>query len=690
MSNPNSTLISSPRSTLLRSPMGTLVKNPTATFIMPPASTHISGLMERFFYWRYELSLELESIRKWLDRQQLRSPAVDDKIALLLHKLAEEKITIAIVAEFSRGKSELINAIFFADFGRRLLPSGAGTTTMCPTELMWDDQYTPGLRLLPIETRETTFSLYDYKKSPAAWTVFPFDINLPDTISHACRHLAETIQVSVETAESYGLYDPNAEDQPQIKNGMIAVPRWRHAVFNFPHPLLKQGLVVLDTPGLNAIGTEPELTINMIPNAHAVLFILGADTGVTKSDRAIWNEHIVGSGLADKHCIVALNKIDGMWDELKSAVAIDAEIASQVAKTSEILNIPPSRIFPISAQKGLVAKINQNHALLDKSRLMALEKALSEELPLTHSGLMQADIKKDVAELFMRIQGALDSRRENVIDERKKLESLRGKNREMTELSVIESRNVREAFERVSDRFNKLNSVINRQGRELMNALDVATVREQAEAARQKMLACTFSKGVVETMQDYFKAEKHHLEQARDLTEEIHTLAESIYQRFIEEHGFKQTVPPPLPFDGHFREIERLQAKLNQRFGNTLRIITQAKTTYTEKFFIALANQVIMMHEFAIDETRAWMNAILMPLENEVRVRRMWLTRREEDIGRAQGASQILEQGITALDSEERVAIRQLGELSDLRGKFGATMNREDLKVDQVTQNNQG
>jgi hypothetical protein len=39
--------------------------------------------------------------------------------------------------------------------------------------------------------------------------------------------------------------------------------------------------VILDTPGLNAIGTEPELTLNLIPNAHAVLFILAAETGVT-------------------------------------------------------------------------------------------------------------------------------------------------------------------------------------------------------------------------------------------------------------------------------------------------------------------------------------------------------------------------------------------------------------------------
>jgi hypothetical protein len=58
-------------------------------------------------------------------------------------------------------------------------------------------------------------------------------------------------------------------------DGLVEVPRWRHAVINFPHPLLKQGLVILDTPGLNAIGAEPELTLSLLPNAHAVLFHSG-------------------------------------------------------------------------------------------------------------------------------------------------------------------------------------------------------------------------------------------------------------------------------------------------------------------------------------------------------------------------------------------------------------------------------
>src|SRR5437763_6716805 len=153
----------------------------------------------------------------------------------------------------------------------------------------------------------------------------------------------------------------------------VEVPCWRHAIINFPHPLLQQGLVVLDTPGLNAIGTEPELTLNLLPNAHAILFILAADAGVTKTDIEVWNNHLVGEDPATKQGrLVILNKIDGLWDELRTAEEIEGEIKRQVRTTAHFLAIPPAQVSPVSAQKALLAKVNGDDALLAKSRLHQL------------------------------------------------------------------------------------------------------------------------------------------------------------------------------------------------------------------------------------------------------------------------------------------------------------------------------
>src|SRR5206468_9145599 len=110
--------------------------------------------------------------------------------------------------------------------------------------------------------------------------------------------------------------------------GLVEISQWRHAIVNFPHPLLKEGLIILDTPGLNAIGTEPELTLNLLPNAHAILFILAADAGVSRTDIEVWQNHLVGVDPANKAGrLVVLNKIDGLWDELRTDAEVDAEIA---------------------------------------------------------------------------------------------------------------------------------------------------------------------------------------------------------------------------------------------------------------------------------------------------------------------------------------------------------------------------
>ena len=85
----------------------------------------------------------MQAYRRWLEQNQLADGHVDLRLADTLARLADDKLTIAFVAEFSRGKSELINALFFAGYGKRILPSSAGRTTMCPTELMYDPSLTP-------------------------------------------------------------------------------------------------------------------------------------------------------------------------------------------------------------------------------------------------------------------------------------------------------------------------------------------------------------------------------------------------------------------------------------------------------------------------------------------------------------------------------------------------------------------
>ncbi|MCH2219726.1 MAG: dynamin family protein, partial [Dechloromonas sp.] len=246
--------------------------------------------------WRSRLAANVGELQSWLGQNELSDAQSDLRLTQLLERLREDRLNVAFVAEFSRGKSELINAIFFADYGNRMLPSSAGRTTMCPTELLFDGNKLPCIELLPIQTRSSNSSVSEYKRFPDEWTQVALDTNSPDAMQDALRHVSETTRVTPAEATRLGFAvgEAQADLYTVGEDGLVEVPRWRHAMINFPHPLLKQGLVILDTPGLNAIGAEPELTLSLLPNAHAVLFILAADSGVTQSDMAIWREHICG------------------------------------------------------------------------------------------------------------------------------------------------------------------------------------------------------------------------------------------------------------------------------------------------------------------------------------------------------------------------------------------------------------
>jgi formamidopyrimidine-DNA glycosylase len=100
------------------------------------------------------------------------------------------------VAEFSRGKTELINALFFGDLGTRLLPSGLGRTTLCPTEILWDPTRAPSIRLLPIGTRESPKALREFIAEIDTWKEIPLDPKHPEAVAEACLAISESMSVA--------------------------------------------------------------------------------------------------------------------------------------------------------------------------------------------------------------------------------------------------------------------------------------------------------------------------------------------------------------------------------------------------------------------------------------------------------------------------------------------------------------
>ena len=618
--------------------------------------------------WRAELIKEIERFQRWLGDNDLNDPQTDQRLVQVTDKLREDRLTVAFVAEFSRGKSELINSIFFAEYGNRMLPSSAGRTTMCPTELMFDPKKLPCIELLPIETRNTNSGIAEYKKFPEEWKSFPLAMESAQELQSALKHVSEMIRVTPDQARHLGFAVDDASDFALHvdADGLVEVPKWRHAVINFPHPLLKQGLVILDTPGLNAIGTEPELTLSLLPSAHAVLFILAADTGVTQSDMTIWREHIGAPEGARRGRLVVLNKIDSMWDELRSDEEVDEEISKQVKSCATILDLPTKQIFPVSAQKGLVAKINEDGALLRKSRLLQLEQAMATELVPAKQDIVRDSTMVEFSDVYGGVKQVLDVRLNDIRAQLKELSDLRGKNKGMVEYMMGKVNIEKEEFELALQRYYAVRSVFTNLTNKLFGHLGLDQLRLHTQSTRGQMLDSTFTRGLSGAMHGYFSAMRKNLGDGSKQVNEILLMMEAIYKKFRIEHGLKLGTPTAYSLLRYEKELARLERWCNENLNTPMHLLTLEKRVVTQRFFEEIAVQVRKTFEHANQDAEIWLKAIMAPLEAQVREHQVQLKRRLESIKRVHQATDTLEDRLSELTHTENAITSQISSMQQV------------------------
>jgi small GTP-binding protein len=142
-------------------------------------------------------------------------------------------------------------------------------------------------------------------------------------------------------------------------------------VTKFPLDLLKN-VNIVDTPGTNSLAQEhDELTMNFIPQADFVVFVMSVDRALTDSER----EFLELISLKWKRKVLfLLNKIDTQDEE-----DIREIVRYLHREGSNILDLEPI-IFPISAKLAFKGKKAHDENLLQKSRFPELERYIFDAL----------------------------------------------------------------------------------------------------------------------------------------------------------------------------------------------------------------------------------------------------------------------------------------------------------------------
>jgi hypothetical protein len=630
--------------------------------------------------WKANIIRTVDEYRGWLKKHRLVTDESRRRIDECISSLESDRLSIAFVAEFSRGKTELINAIFFSDYGRRLLPSTAGRTTMCPTELFYDQEANQAyVRLLPIDTRLQEAGINELKKDTSRWVTYPLDVNSADQVEDCLREVVQTRRVSLEEAVRLGLYDPEQHPHRSMPPQFVEIPKWRHALISFPHPLLRRGLTILDTPGLNALGSEPELTLNMLPSSQAVIFVLAADAGVTRTDLEMWQNHIKGfQGSRKRGLMVVLNKVDTLWDELQDEASITKAVEGQCKSTAKILGVNRDLIFPVSAQKGLLAKVKQDQALYDRSELQRLETYLSGDVLNSRQEIIQDTITAEISSMVENTRGIVTTKLNSIKTQLNELRDLSGKSQEVIEHMMEKTREEQSNYMHNVNSFQASRKVMKDQARKLRLALDLQELQDVIDKTRQKMEGNWTTAGLKTNMHQLFDHMRHNMQEVVEQSEQTRKLIRSIYRRFQNEHGFSVMQPKMFSIMRYRVELELLHQEAEIFRKSPVTTMTE-KHFVVKRFFSAMVNRANDIFANARRDIDSWLRTALEPLVFQIKSHKELMEKRLQDLQKVSRSRDTLDTRVADLQNQYNAVAKQLTILRNIYN----TLNTAPLSADE-------
>ena len=638
--------------------------------------------LQSYAQWRHNLSKAVKRYQSWLDSLNLTDPKIEEIVHNTLNNLKNDRITIAFAAEFSRGKTELINALFFAETGLRLLPSTPGRTTMCPVELFYDNDGGNYVRLLPIETRLDPLPLIGFRNKSEAWSEIEFSADSPEEMQEAFREVAAVKKVTVDEAKELGLYHEEVHGSQDQLDEMVEIPRWRHAMISFPHPLLKQGLAILDTPGLNALGTEPELTLSLLPSAQAIVFVLAADTGVTKSDLDMWRHHVKSFRTSEQHGLaVVMNKIDTLWDDINSDELVNDSIQSQVQSVCSILNVSEEMIFPLTAKGGLLSKIKGDTRQLQKTGVPAFESYLSDVVLNKRQEILLTSVNDNVLYLVDGSARVVTNKMLNIKRQLDELRKVDGQSQSANNKLMVEAREEQSRYLGNVDAFQSSRRVFAQQAKRLVESLDPIRCQDIMEKTKPQMVSKATTMGMKNVMKVLLEDLQYLLQDAVDATEETRRLVKAIYRKFEQEEGFEDIKP-------QLFSIKKYQFELEEIFDEAEIFRSSAAATLLEqrvvidRFYGSIIYKAKDLFERAHQDSINWASSVMTPILHTIKEQKKYIENRLVVLRKVNSANESVDNDLKELKTALVGLQKRLDELQQIKDDLQQPMAGIDLEKD--------
>jgi hypothetical protein len=537
------------------------------------------------------------------------------------------RVNIIFIAEAGRGKSELVNALFFSDLGRRLPPSSAGHATRCITELRFDQAEAPHLRVLPIESREAARRFGDLYADRSEWLTIPLMIDDHASVNVAFSKLTETRHATIAESVAWGLRS-DLVTNPRRDNDGVEVPRWRYAIVNYPHPILDAGLVVIDTPGVSVLTAEPEFRRETISAADAVIVVLDAVEGITKPELAIWKEKLGGSrnfrerekDESNQARIVVINKIDrllpdGEVDARQADRMWISEIDKRVQDVADLLRIDSSKVIPVSAALALQGLLENNQHALLRSRLFHLERTLAELLPVDREAALGKDILNTLSGILESVQAAIDQARFEALAGLNDLVEIRKKNQAITMALSRETRDKRSSLHAALEELRTIMPIHGKLTNELAALTSPALAKQDAADTAKQFGVSPRSDNLQDALSSYFALCRQRIHAINKKIDEIRTVFGNLGEHHFRQIGIGHFEIHPFATNRFHIEIEKAEEAAKTELPKAGTFLRHRSGAVAEQFETLIAGRIMQLFDIAHRESTAWMRGVFSGIE---------------------------------------------------------------------------
>ena len=268
----------------------------------------------------------------------------------LRDRLSTERFQLAVLGQFKRGKSTLLNALLRAD----LLPTGVVPVTALPTFL--EDGKILRLRV-----------------TYAASAVEEVELSGQEMAQEALRALV------------------TEDANPKNTLGIARVE------VSLPSEFLARGVVLIDTPGVGSTFHHNTTAADAIlPECDAALFVVSPDPPITELEI----EFLARIRKTAAHLIILLNKIDALEPEERGIASgfLRRVLADQAGLGAE------TPIFCVSARSAIRAREKGDAEAFAASGFVELETYLAQFLANEKRATLSAAIARKAAALIGELQ----------------------------------------------------------------------------------------------------------------------------------------------------------------------------------------------------------------------------------------------------------------------------------------------